>query len=66
MTRFTFDLSMSLDGYVAGPEPSQKEPLGKSGESPHEWAFSATHHGRELDRVVASPAVTHLRYRVAT
>ena len=41
MTRFTFDLSMSLDGYVAGPEPSQKEPLGKDGESLHEWAFSA-------------------------
>jgi dihydrofolate reductase len=42
MTRITFDPSMSLDGYVAGPEPSQQDPLGKGGESLHEWAFSAT------------------------
>ena len=33
------DLSMSLDGYVAGPNPTLDEPLGRGGERLHEWAF---------------------------
>ena len=44
---------MSLDGYVAGPDPSLEYPLGVGGERLHEWAFAA------------SPTVTHLRYEVA-
>ena len=28
---------MSLDGYVAGPDQSLEEPLGKGGEALHEW-----------------------------
>jgi hypothetical protein len=27
MSRLTIDLSMSLDGYVAGPDPSLQDPL---------------------------------------
>jgi dihydrofolate reductase len=38
MTQVTFDITMSLDGFVAGPDPSLEEPLGKGGESMHEWA----------------------------
>jgi dihydrofolate reductase len=34
------DLSMSLDGFVAGPDPSLEHPLGQGGERLHEWAFS--------------------------
>jgi dihydrofolate reductase len=34
----TAEISISLDGYVAGPEPSLEEPLGRGGESLHEWA----------------------------
>jgi dihydrofolate reductase len=33
------DLSMSLDGYVAGPDQTLEEPLGRGGERLHEWAF---------------------------
>jgi len=33
------DLSISLDGYAAGPEQSREEPLGKGGEALHEWAL---------------------------
>lgn len=33
------DISMSLDGYIAGPNPSTEEPLGEGGESLHEWAL---------------------------
>jgi dihydrofolate reductase len=39
MPRLTLDISMSLDGFVAGPNPSLEEPLGEGGERLHEWAF---------------------------
>jgi dihydrofolate reductase len=31
------DISMSLDGYVAGPDPTLEDPLGQGGELLHEW-----------------------------
>ncbi len=31
--------SISLDGYGAGPDQDMKEPLGRGGESLHEWMF---------------------------
>jgi dihydrofolate reductase len=33
------NLSMSLDGYVAGPNQSRAEPLGHDGERLHDWMF---------------------------
>jgi dihydrofolate reductase len=33
------DISMSLDGYVAGPSQTLEDPLGKEGEKLHEWVF---------------------------
>jgi dihydrofolate reductase len=33
------DITMSLDGFIAGPKPSLKDPLGKGGEQLHEWAY---------------------------
>jgi dihydrofolate reductase len=33
------DISMSLDGYVAGPDPDMENPLGVGGEQVHEWIF---------------------------
>jgi dihydrofolate reductase len=39
MTRLTLDISMSLDGYVAGPNQSLEAPLGEGGELLHEWVF---------------------------
>jgi dihydrofolate reductase len=33
-----FRISISLDGYSAGPEQSKKNPLGMGGERLHEWA----------------------------
>ena len=32
-------ISVSLDGYVAGPNQTQEEPLGEGGEGLHEWMF---------------------------
>ena len=39
MSRVYTDISMSLDGYVAGPSPTLEAPLGAGGEQLHEWAF---------------------------
>ena len=39
MAQVTLDISMSLDGFVAGPNPTLEQPLGKGGEALHEWAF---------------------------
>ncbi|HET6551810.1 MAG TPA: dihydrofolate reductase family protein [Solirubrobacter sp.] len=36
------DITMSLDGFVAGPDPTQQEPLGAGGMQLHEWAIGAT------------------------
>jgi dihydrofolate reductase len=41
MAKVRGEISMSLDGYVAGPNASLDEPLGASGELLHEWAFAA-------------------------
>ena len=39
MSQLTFDISMSLDGFVAGPNPRTEAPLGDGGERLHEWAY---------------------------
>jgi dihydrofolate reductase len=39
MGRLTFEISMSLDGFVAGPNQTLEEPLGKGGEQLHQWIF---------------------------
>jgi dihydrofolate reductase len=41
MTRLILNISMSLDGFVAGPNPTLEEPLGQGGEQLHEWALAA-------------------------
>jgi dihydrofolate reductase len=39
MSRLRFRISMSLDGFVAGPDQSVNDPLGVGGIRLHEWAF---------------------------
>ncbi len=39
MAQVRLDISMSLDGFVAGPDPTLEEPLGVGGERLHEWVF---------------------------
>jgi dihydrofolate reductase len=39
VSKLKFSISMSLDGYAAGPRQSLENPLGERGESLHEWAF---------------------------
>jgi hypothetical protein len=39
MSRLRFRISMSLDGFVAGPRQSVENPLGIGGMRLHEWVF---------------------------
>ncbi|MGC2048604.1 MAG: dihydrofolate reductase family protein [Gallionella sp.] len=39
MSKLRFRISMSLDGYIAGPEQSVVNPLGIGGMRLHEWVF---------------------------
>jgi dihydrofolate reductase len=39
MTRLICDISMSLDGFVAGPNQTLDDPLGEGGMRLHEWVF---------------------------
>jgi dihydrofolate reductase len=39
MARVMADISMSLDGFVAGPNQTLEHPLGEGGEQLHEWVF---------------------------
>lgn len=48
MTMLRLNISMSLDGYVAGPKQSVTHPLGEGGEELHKWlvavrTFSVMH-----------------------
>jgi dihydrofolate reductase len=42
MGKLAVDISMSLDGFVAGPNPTLERPLGDGGEGLHEWAVALT------------------------
>jgi dihydrofolate reductase len=39
MGKVKAQISVSLDGYVAGPNQGREHPLGEGGEGLHEWAF---------------------------
>ncbi|MEA2224303.1 MAG: hypothetical protein QOH83_2679 [Solirubrobacteraceae bacterium] len=39
MTKLTFDITMSLDGFIAGPNQTTEQPLGEGGERLHKWVY---------------------------
>jgi dihydrofolate reductase len=39
MGKVVFDITMSLDGFIAGPDDSLELPLGAGGEKLHEWVY---------------------------
>ena len=51
MTELKAYITVSLDGYVAGPDPTLEEPLGRRGEELHEWLIATrawrASHGKE-------------------
>lgn len=40
MSKVRFTISMSLDGFVAGPNQSKEDPLGVGGEHLHDWVVA--------------------------
>jgi dihydrofolate reductase len=40
MSKLRCQIAISLDGFVAGPNQREENPLGEGGERLHEWAFS--------------------------
>jgi dihydrofolate reductase len=66
MTKVTCQISISLDGFVAGPNQSMDNPIGEGGMRLHEWAFATDtwneQHGqaageRTADSLVAEEVV---------
>jgi dihydrofolate reductase len=61
VARLRFQISVSLDGFVAGPNPSEEHPLGEGGEQLHDWVVKLAAwrkpHGREGGETDASSAV---------
>jgi dihydrofolate reductase len=61
VSRLRFQISVSLDGFVAGPNPSEEHPLGEGGEQLHQWALKLAAwrrpHGREGGETNASSAI---------
>ena len=49
MARTTCHLSISLDGFVAGPDQSLDDPVGVGGLKLHEWHWHAGEPGHEAD-----------------
>jgi dihydrofolate reductase len=58
MPKLRFEISISLDGYVAGPNQSEENPLGEGGMQLHEWIVKLAAwrgpHGREGGETNAS------------
>jgi dihydrofolate reductase len=61
MGSVTSQISISLDGFVAGPDQSFEDPIGKGGMRLHEWGFATAswreQHGREGGESGADSAV---------
>jgi dihydrofolate reductase len=54
MARVICDMSMSLDGYVTGPNDSRDKPFGDGGETMHDWLFK---NPTDEDRAMLQDAV---------
>lgn len=61
MGKVKCQISVSADGYLAGPNQGEEHPLGEGGTALHEWAFELAAwrepHGREGGEVNASSEV---------
>jgi dihydrofolate reductase len=61
MSKVRAHISVSADGYVAGPDQSKENPLGEGGEQLHDWVVELQawreDHGREGGEVNASTPV---------
>jgi hypothetical protein len=80
MGKVSVGVTMSLDGFIAGPNDGPERPLGEGGERLFEWYSGGDTEYRlpgtemvfrvtapidlESTRVIEAPGVTHLTFRV--
>jgi dihydrofolate reductase len=64
MSKLAWDVSVSLDGFTAGPDIREEQPLGVGGEGLHEWMFLEGADGgvdigvrREVDATVGAAVI---------
>jgi len=62
MSKVVLDVSMSLDGFTAGPNVREEEPMGDGGERLHAWKFGEGTDGevalgQEVDETVGAVVV---------
>jgi dihydrofolate reductase len=67
MAKLRLQITMSLDGYAAGPSQDEENPLGVGGLELHQWLFplkefQEMHGGQEGDEPNASSAVVRERW----
>jgi len=55
--RVTSQISISLDGFAAGPNQSLDNPLGEGGERLHDWAIATAAWNRQHGRAVGTEGV---------
>ena len=57
MSRVTIDITISLDGFIAGPNQSVENPIGENGDRLHRWMFeAAAKNASELEAITSSGA----------
>ncbi|WP_260412508.1 dihydrofolate reductase family protein [Alkalihalobacillus sp. TS-13] len=49
MGKVVLDMSMSLDGFIAGPNDNDEQPLGVGGDILHSWLFTGNHPSKHND-----------------
>jgi dihydrofolate reductase len=52
MGKVTTQMSMSLDGFIAGPDASQDNPIGTNGDRLHDWMFDNPDKQNELSEAL--------------
>jgi dihydrofolate reductase len=52
MTKVKSQMSMSVDGFTAGPNPGQDNPLGTNGLKLHDWMFNNPDEGKALSETL--------------
>ena len=67
MSKLRCHISISLDGFVAGPNQSEENPLGEGGERLHDWIFPLAawrqSHGEQGGEVNESARIVEGKHR---
>jgi dihydrofolate reductase len=65
MTLTTAHMTISLDGFVAGPDQTIEDPIGRGGEAMHRWMFESDHEvdARWAARILRPPGGVYVMGR---